>query len=70
MCLAACDRAIEAHGQDLTATLEVPPTPLPARRVNRKRADNEPHFEIRTPLHQLTGGVDLTQIAALRRTPR
>jgi transposase len=60
--LAACDRAIEAHVQVLTATLEVPTTPLPAPRVNRKRADNEPHFEIRTPLHQLTGGVDLTQI--------
>ena len=60
--LAACDRAIEAHVLVLTATLEVPTTPLPAPRVNRKRADNEPHFEIRTPLHQLTGGVDLTQI--------
>lgn len=60
--LAACDRAIEAHVQVLTATLAAPPTPLPARRGTRKRADNEPHFEIRTPLHQLTGGVDLTQI--------
>jgi transposase len=60
--LAACDRAIEAHVQVLTATLEAPPTPLPAPRVHRKRADNEPDFEIRTPLHQLTGGVDLTQI--------
>jgi transposase len=46
----------------LTAALEAPPTPLPAPRVNRKRADNEPPFEIRTPLHHLTGGVDLTQI--------
>jgi hypothetical protein len=60
--LAACDRAIEAHVQRLTATLKGPTTPLPAPRVTRKRADNEPHFEIRTPLHQLTGGVDLTQI--------
>ena len=60
--LSACDRAIEAHVQLLTATLKAPTTPLPAPRVNRKRADNEPHFEIRTPLHQLTGGVDLTQI--------
>jgi hypothetical protein len=61
--LSACDRAIEAHVQQLTATLKAPPTtPLPAPRVTRKRADNEPHFEIRTPLHQLTGGVDLTQI--------
>lgn len=60
--LAACDRAIEVHVQGLTATLGAPSTPLPAPRVHRKRADNEPHFEIRTPLHQLTGGVDLTQI--------
>jgi transposase len=60
--LSPCDRAIEAHVQGLTARLEAPTTPLPAARVNRKRADNEPHFEIRTPLHQLTGGVDLTQI--------
>ena len=60
--LAGCDRAIDAHLQGLTATREAPPTPLPAPRVTRKRADNEPHCEIRTPLHQLTGGVDLTQI--------
>src|SRR5258708_6511422 len=60
--LMACDRAIDAHVQELTATLEAPTAPLPAPRVNRKRADNEPHFEIRTPLHHLTGGVELTQI--------
>jgi hypothetical protein len=60
--LASCDRAIEAHLQNLTATLPPPASPLPAPRVNRKKADNEPLFDIRTPLHQLTGGVDLTQI--------
>jgi transposase len=60
--LAACDRALEAQVQSLTATHAVPATPLPAPRVHRRRADNDPHFEIRTPLHQLTGGVDLTQI--------
>ena len=37
-----------------------PPLPEPRRCTQRQR--NEPHFEIRTPLHQLTGGVDLTQI--------
>ncbi len=47
----------------LTATREAPATPLPAPRVRRRRGvDNDPDFEIRTPLHQLTGGVDLTQI--------
>ena len=60
--LSACDRAIEAHVQVLTASRAAPPAPLPAARVNRKRADNDPQFEIRTPLHQLSGGVDLTQI--------
>ena len=56
------NRTIEAHIQSLTAPLGPPATPLPDRRVTRKPHDNEPRFEIRTPLHQLTGGVDLTQI--------
>jgi hypothetical protein len=60
--LAACDRALEAQVQILIATQEAPATPLPAPRVHRRIIDNDPHFEIRTPLHQLTGGVDLTQI--------
>jgi transposase len=60
--LAACDRALEAHVQILTAIQEAPAAPLPAPRVHRRIIDNDPHFEIRTPLHQLTGGVDLTQI--------
>lgn len=60
--LVACDRAIEAHVQTLTAHRPSPTTPLPDPRVTKKPRDNEPRFEIRTPLHQLTGGVDLTQI--------
>ena len=60
--LAACDTAIEAHLHTLTAPLATPTTPLPPPRVTKKPRDNEPRFEIRTPLHQLTGGVDLTQI--------
>jgi transposase len=60
--LAACDRAIEAQMRTLTAQRSAPPIPLPAARVTRKPRDNEPRFEIRAPLHQLTGGVDLTQI--------
>jgi transposase len=60
--LAACDCAIEAHLQRLTATQPVPPTPLPAPRVPRRPIDNDPVFDIRTPLHHLTGGIDLTQI--------
>jgi hypothetical protein len=34
---------------------------LPTARSNRKPRDNEPRFEMRAPLHQLTGA-DLTQI--------
>ena len=60
--LAACDRAIDAHVQTLTAQRPTPVTPLPDPRVTKTPRDNEPRFEIRTPLWQLTGGVDLTQI--------
>lgn len=62
--LAACDRAIEAHVQTLLVTMHTPATPLPAPRVTRtaRARDNAPRFEIRTALHHLTGGVDLTQI--------
>jgi len=59
--LAACDTAIEAHVQTLTVRVDLPAAPLPAARVTRKPRANEPRFEIRTPLHHLTG-VDLTQI--------
>ena len=58
--LAACDTAIEAQLETLTATVEAPPTALPPARVTRRHG-NEPAFDIRTPLHQLTGA-DLTQI--------
>lgn len=60
--LAACDTAIEAQVQTLGASRAAPPAALPAPRVTRKPRDNAPRFDIRTPLHQLTGGVDLTQI--------
>ena len=38
-----------------------PPSPLPAARRRQKPQHNEPRFDLRTPLHQLTG-VDLSQI--------
>jgi len=62
--IAACDRAIEAHVQILVATVEPPSTPLPPARA-RTGLKNEPAFEIRSPLHQLTGGVDLSQIEGI-----
>ena len=62
--LAVCDRAIEAHVHTLIGTLDAPTTALPAPRVTRtvRARDNAPKFEMRTAMHHLTGGVDLTQI--------
>ncbi|MGQ0735501.1 MAG: IS110 family transposase [Acidobacteriota bacterium] len=60
--LASCDTAIEAHLAPLAATTAPPPSALPAaRRRPNAREKNEPRFDLRTPLHQLTG-VDLSQI--------
>lgn len=59
--LAACDTAIEAHLQTLTAHTAQPTTSLPPPRPRQKPRDNEPRFELRTPLHHLTG-VDLSQL--------
>ena len=62
--LAACDAAIEAHRAPLAAQAPPPATPLPAPRTKPKPRDNAPRFDMRTPLHQLTG-VDLSQIDAI-----
>jgi len=64
--LAACDAAIEAHVAPLAAQAPPPAGPLPSPRTKAKpkARDNAPRFDIRTPLHQLTG-VDLTQIDAI-----
>ena len=62
--LAACDPAIEAQLGRLRAAARAPQSPLPSRRGRRKRSDNEPQFDLRAPLHQLTG-VDLSQIDGL-----
>ena len=59
--LAACDLAIEAHLQTLAAQATRATTPLPAARPRNKPRDNEPRFELRMPLHQLTGA-DLSQL--------
>jgi transposase len=60
--LTACDLALETHIRTLTAHMATPAAPLPAPRVTKKPRDNEPRFELRAPLHQLTTGVDLSQI--------
>ena len=63
--LTACDAAIEAYVTTLTAHAAPPVHPLPPPRLTKKPRDNEPRFELRTPLHHLTGGVDLSQIDGL-----
>jgi transposase len=62
--LADCDAATEAHLQTLAAEAAAPTHPLPAPRSTAKPRRNEPRFDIRSPLHQLTG-VDLTQLDAI-----
>jgi hypothetical protein len=61
--LTACDAAIERQVQRLAAAVAPPATPLPPPRATPRTARRqEPTFDIRGPLHQLTGGVDLSQI--------
>jgi transposase len=62
MQLGACDRTIETHLQALAARCLPAAPPVPPPRVKRTPRGHEPRFEIRTPLHHLTGGIDLTQI--------
>ena len=62
--LAACDAAIEAQLAQLAAIAAPPVTALPPARRRQKPRENEPRFDVRTPLHRLTG-VDLSQIDGL-----
>ena len=57
----SCDVQIEGHLKALTATAPPVDTVLPAPRSQRRARSNEPHFDIRTLLHQL-GRVDLSQL--------
>jgi transposase len=59
--LTACDTAIAAHLTRLIVDASAPATALPAARPRHRPRDNEPRFDLRTPLHQLTG-VDLSQL--------
>lgn len=59
--LAACDAAIETQLTTLSAAAPAPPTALPPARRRHQPHKNDPRFDIRTPLHQLTH-VDLSQI--------
>lgn len=62
--LKQCDDRIQALLADLSARSEVPAEPCPPRRHGNP-TNNQPKFEIQSPLHRLCGNVDLTQIPGL-----
>jgi transposase len=59
--LATCDAAIEAYLATLAERAAAPTSPLPEPRRKQTRSDNEPLFDVRTPLYRLVGA-DLSQI--------
>jgi transposase len=62
--IAECDGEIEGLLTTLAIRQPPPSAPLPAAR--RKRASkHQPQFDIRGPLHRLTGGTDLSQIDSI-----
>jgi len=63
--IAECDAAVEALLQNLAAQQPSPSTALPPPRRKPTTNNHAPHFDIRTPLHRLTGGADLSQIDAI-----
>jgi transposase len=63
--IAECDAAIEALLATLAAKQPQPQAALPAARRPRPPKNREPRFEIRAPLHRLTGGTDLSQIDSI-----
>lgn len=61
--IAECDREIEQYLVRMNALRA--PTGAPPKPRQKKRARNEPKFDIRTNLYSLAGGTDLTQIHGL-----
>jgi transposase len=60
----SCDAEIEAHLCRLAAQKDTAATPLPPPRKKQKPQNNEPRFDARPLLHQITGA-DVTQIDAI-----
>jgi transposase len=63
--IAECDTAIEVLLDTLAAEQPQPSAALPPPRRKSYPKSHEPRFDIRTPLHRLTGGADLSQIDAI-----
>ncbi|MBV8140143.1 MAG: transposase [Deltaproteobacteria bacterium] len=62
--IAECDTEIEALLTTLAARQPPSPTPPPVPRRTRV-SKHQPQFDIRSPLHRLTGGADLSQIDSI-----
>lgn len=60
--IADCDKAIESQLTSLAQSCQPPARELPAARLRCKPSKNQPRFELRLPLHRITGGADLSQI--------
>jgi transposase len=60
--IAQCDGAIKALLATLASRRQPPARALPAARPRKKPSKNEPRLELRSPLHRITGGADLSQI--------
>ncbi len=63
--LRACDEQIEALISALEALCPTPEGELVARPRSKKPRNNEPQFDIRSPLFKLAGGVDLTEVPGI-----
>jgi transposase len=63
--IAECDAAIDALLTTLAAMQPQPQATLPTARRPRPPKNREPRFDLRTPLHRLTGGIDLSQIDSI-----
>ena len=63
--VSACDEQIQARLLELAGALEAPQQPIEPPRTKFRTQQNIPRFEIRSVLHHLTGGTDLTQIHAI-----
>jgi transposase len=62
--IAECDREIEALLSKLADQQPPPAAPLAEAR-SKRTAKHAPAFDIRSPLHRLTGGADLSQIDSI-----
>jgi transposase len=61
----ACDEQIETLIRTLEAQCPAPDRELTSSSKCKRRQKNEPHFDIRSPLFSLAGGVDITEVPGI-----